>query len=481
MQGGVNIGPGASLSGAVFSLAGDKPSSGQALIGGNGPGDSPVVAGDVPQEPVAFQSRTGLLDALATESAPRLSVVSAVTGIRGVGKTQIVAGYARARIAQRWRVVAWVDAGNQHSLLAGLAEIAAALRIGSVDDGTHERAAQVRHWLESHGAQCLVVFDNAFDLDELRPYLPAAGDAQVVITSNRRAAAYLGQQVSVDVFSMAEALSFLAQRTGRTDGAGARKLAEELGCLPLGLAQAAAVITRERLDYGTYLQRLRELPATNYLIRVEGDPYPHGAAEAILLSLKSIEDSDDTGLCAAIMGLVSTMSEAGTPRVVLHTAAESGVLPYMNNGKDAAVGNVSLTSVDAAVGRLADASLLGFNLDGSVVVAHRLIMRVVREWCLTKGEFFTIATMAAKVLTKILRTEEWSGKNLAWALELTEQCVSMVEHTSVYVVQYFSRHREYNGPGMQAFDDMVRWNTRLRVQLNEFKEAAERTQGGRSG
>ena len=90
----------------------------------------------------------------------------------------------------------------------------------------------------------------------------------------------------MDVFGEEEALAFLAERTGLDDPAGARELAGELGFLPLGLAQAAALIKREQLSYGTYLGRLRALPVARYLEKVEGDAYPHRLAEAIVLSLR---------------------------------------------------------------------------------------------------------------------------------------------------------------------------------------------------
>ncbi len=271
-------------------------SGGGAPVAGTGE-DELVVVGDIPYEPPSFQLRADLLaelDVLPSGRGP-VPTVHAVTGMRGVGKTQLAAAYVRARLADRWRLVAWINAGDSASLRGGLAAVAARLGLDGGTGDVEEAGQAVRHWLETDGDRCLLVFDNVADPQDLLSFIPVAGHATVLITSNDQSMVYLGISVAVNVFTVEEALEFLVGRIGSADTEDAALLASELGYLPLALAQAAAVIADRRLDYQTYLERLRTMPMDSLLPPISPSTYPHGLAAAVLLSLEAVRAVDDTG------------------------------------------------------------------------------------------------------------------------------------------------------------------------------------------
>jgi tetratricopeptide (TPR) repeat protein len=383
-----------------------------------GAADGPVVVGDIPQEPPGFQPRSDLLAEL-DRAGPGASVVRAVTGMRGVGKTQLAAAYARARLADKWRLVAWVNAKDPAALLAGLTAVADA--VGLTDAASQRAGADagrvVRNWLETDGDRCLVVFDNATDPDILLPFVPAGGAARVLITSSLRSAANLGLRVDVEVFTREEAETFLVGRTGLAELPGAAAVAAELGFLPLALAQAAAVIAGQFLSYETYLERLRALPVQEYLTRGRGQPYPDGVAETIVLSLDAIRTVEQGNVCTAVMEIMAVLSAAGVRRELFYDAGQAGASSGDETGVPASV-------VDAVLAQLVERSLLTFSLDRQTVSAHRLVMRVLRDGLVRQGRLIDVCRAAAAALHVRARALERSRDRPALR-DLAEQVTAL--------------------------------------------------------
>ena len=412
-----------------------------------------LAVGNIPQQPPGFQPRPDLMGQLnrASQGAPAV-----LTGRRGTGKTQLAAAYARAKLAAGWRLVAWLNAADTGSLLAGLAAVAdaAGLSDGSSPRDTAEVSRIVRHRLEADGTRCLLVFDDAEDPDLLQPFVRASGAAQVLITSTRQSMANLGTSITVDVFSAEEAVALLDGRTSLADEEGATAVAAELGHLPLALAQASAMIAGQHLGYWTYLQRLRALSIQEYLSRRDGPPYPHGVAEAVLLSLDAARAGDQGGVCTVVMEIMAVLSEAGVSRDLLYAAGREGALARRRRRS-----RVSAELVDRALMRLVERSLLNFGLDGQTVIAHRQVMQVVRDLLARQGRLAAVYRAAASALNT--RAAALAGSQDHAALrDILEQMTALRDNAA--------------GPVAETDDELARVLLSLRFwMLNHFNKLGD--------
>jgi tetratricopeptide (TPR) repeat protein len=403
----------------VRQNAADPEESRAAALAARAVAGRQIVVGDIPAQRFGFQPRAGLLARLnrVGREAP---VVQVLTGRSGVGRTHVAATYARAKLAAAWRLVAWVNAENPGSLLAGLAAVAdaAGLSDGGSGRGAADAGLMVRHWLEADGDRCLLICDDAEDPDTLRPFIPVQGAARVLITTARESVADLGTSIPVNVFSTEEAQALLDGRTGLADEAGASALAAELGYLPLAVDQAAAVIARQYRGYGAYLRRLQALQVGDYLSGDE-DPYPPGVAETVLLSLEVARGADQAGVGSGVLEIMAVLSAAGVGRELLCAAGEAGALA--TDGR-----RVAAAMVDQALARLADQALLTLTVDGQTVIMHRLVAWVMRDELARRERLTTVCRAAASVLEAHAETVARSQDRRA-IRELPEQMTALLD------------------------------------------------------
>ncbi|MFG1773207.1 tetratricopeptide repeat protein [Nocardia salmonicida] len=320
-----------------------------------------TVVGGIPSEPKHFVSRLPLR--LLREESARSQIVVVVTGMRGVGKTQLAAAYARERIreARENELVGWVDAETNGSMLEGLSAVADRFGIADPNGNHRESANRLRDHLASSNQPALLIFDNATNPDSVREALPATGNCRIVITSTNREFSTLGSSLSITVYERSESIRMLHESTGLRDSEGADAIAQDLEDLPLALTQAAATITTRHLNYADYLTLLAQ-PLRRAFTRLSGESYPSRVDRAIQLSIDTITaDSGDSELdiiARDLLDIICVLSPSGISTDLLSNFH---------------------TRFDEALACCVRASVVTRSTDGKSVRMHRLISRVLRE------------------------------------------------------------------------------------------------------
>ncbi|MCF4130280.1 FxSxx-COOH system tetratricopeptide repeat protein, partial [Methylobacterium sp. SyP6R] len=213
--------------------------------------------------PRLFVGREAALAALevALGSDQGRVAITAVHGLRGVGKTTLAAAYAEQH-RDRYRATWWLRAQTEAGLRADL--VGLGLRLGWVapDDKEEPALAAALDRLRHEGEGILLIYDNAPNRQAVRPYLPRGGAAQVLVTSNAPDWGGIAEPVPLEVWPSEVGADYLMKRTGRAGEQGAAlELAEALGGLPLAHEQAAAYCERLGISLAEYQRRFAATPA----------------------------------------------------------------------------------------------------------------------------------------------------------------------------------------------------------------------------
>ncbi|SMD23097.1 tetratricopeptide repeat protein [Lentzea albidocapillata] len=303
----------------------------------------PLRCGLVPPRAAAFQERSVDLDA----------PVTVLSGLPGVGKSQLAAGHAeRQWAAGEVDLLVWITATSREAIVSGYADVATKL-LGVEDP---ERGARTfLEWLAGTHEPWLVVLDDLrtpADLDGLWP--PDGG--QVVVTTLRRDAVLRGHQrrlVSVEAFTEAEGIAYLrtalADQPALLDDDG---LVRELGGLPVALAQAAANMLDNHLSCAQYRALLPE----------RLDP----TAATWSLAVEQADRLARTGVVRPLLDVASVLEPNGIPVAVFTTRT---MLDFLG---------VDEADARDGLGCLHRLSLVAFSEGSREVRVHSLVQRATR-------------------------------------------------------------------------------------------------------
>ncbi|HXZ70631.1 MAG TPA: FxSxx-COOH system tetratricopeptide repeat protein, partial [Streptosporangiaceae bacterium] len=214
----------------------------------------------------------------------------------------------------------WVNA--EQGGLIGDQVAALGLALGCVPPGAGTGAVRAAVLAElRHRGRWLLVFGNAETPADVGRWLPGGG-GHVLITSRQRGWDEIAAPVEIDVLARAESVAILQTRVGVLSGAGADRLAAELGDLPLAIAQAAGFMADTGMAADEFLGLLRTRAGQ---LLAQGTPgsYPRSLAAATALIADRLARQDPAA--AELASVCAFLAPEPIPES-LFTAAV-GVLP----------------------------------------------------------------------------------------------------------------------------------------------------------
>jgi hypothetical protein len=228
------------------------------------PGEAFAVSNIPIRVPPHFMGRDDALagiDAAMKRYEGRVAI-TALHGMRGVGKTTLAAAYAEHHRGD-YRATWWIRAQTEPTMRADL--IGLGLRLQWVAAGDNEEAAlaSVMERLRNEGRGLLLIYDNAIEAAALRPYLPRGGEVRVIVTSNAHVWRGVAEPLAISLWPKEIGADYLIARTGReTERAAAETLSHRLAGLPLAHEQAAAYCERLEMSLAEYQARFDATPVT---------------------------------------------------------------------------------------------------------------------------------------------------------------------------------------------------------------------------
>jgi tetratricopeptide (TPR) repeat protein len=339
--------------------------------------------------------------------------IAAITGLGGLGKTQLASEFVHRYGRYFTGGVFWLSFADPDRVAT---EVAACGSAGALD--LHPDFAQrsldeqVRLVLAAWRAPVirLLIFDNCEDPRLLAQWLPTSGGCRVLLTSRRAHwDTTLGiQPLPLDVLERADSLALLRKHRPDVDDATLSAVADEVGDLPLALHLAGAYLARYRrsIQPAEYLALLRTTSLRRALLEQGHSLSPTGHVQNVGRTIAISFDQLDAGT-AVDAGALALLARAAclAPGEPIPFQLLVQILP-------AAEGN-SLYTEDA-INRLLELGLLRSDSDDTLRM-HRLIVAFVDS---TMGEDLLAAQEAVEIAlcreAELINRTGFPGLLLPW-------------------------------------------------------------------
>ncbi|RYP79206.1 hypothetical protein DL771_000184 [Monosporascus sp. 5C6A] len=266
------------------------------------------------------------------KAATERQVSVALHGPPGVGKSQIAIEYLY-RNFNHYPVAIWLDGRDRLILETQFIQIAR--QIGCMESGGNH-CSEVLSWINCNW---LVIFDNVDDVNDIRPYWPAAARGSVIITSRDPTACEEGlanKGFPIEPFSPSDGADFILSLSAtelpvdEDTKRAAFALSEAFDGLPLGLKVAVSTMARRNYTPTQFAAALaksvEEAERQGIAIRKE----VMSLADLFDMVLQSLHPA-----ALALLDMVSFLNPKGIP-VELFESNESSHGPLSFNFRDGA-------------------------------------------------------------------------------------------------------------------------------------------------
>ncbi|MBW4698755.1 MAG: tetratricopeptide repeat protein [Aphanocapsa lilacina HA4352-LM1] len=333
----------------------------------------------------------------------------ALSGMPGVGKTQIAAEYVH-RYREHYRAVFWLRAQTISELVAGFVDLALLLELPLRDEGNQaEVLAAVKRRLTREGSWLLVV-DNVDDLEMVLPQLPNNPSGRVLLTTRATTTGLL-RRVEVPALETENGALLLLRRAKIIEAQAtledvrpeelciAEEVSREVGGLPLALDQAGAYIEETRASLQKYLRRYRQDGAR---LRAISRKFAIGhASVTVAFDLAFMEIQRSSPTASELLRACAFLAPDAIAREIFTGAAQE----WGDTLRDVADEEIFERAVEAA----SCFSLLHMDIRHRVLGVHRLVQDILKDG-MSNDELRLWAERATRAVERVfpfVRPDNW--------------------------------------------------------------------------
>ncbi len=315
--------------------------------------------------------------------ATALSQPQAISGLGGIGKTQLALEYAY-RYTQDYTAVLWARADTTEAIISSYVAFADLLNLPEQEAKEQDIIVEaVKRWLQDN-ADWLLILDNADELKIVPGFLPPKLGGHLILTTRAEATGRLAQRIEIKILSPEQGALLLLQRSRQLaadapleqasseERALAIGISQELGGLPLALDQAGAYIEETSVALEKYWQ-LYQRYRTRLLRERKGgfiEDHPLPVATTWSLSFEQVKKRNPAA--AELLQILAWLPPDELAEEIFSAGAEFLGPTLAPVAEDEMLFNEAIASLRAY-------SLIGRDAGTRSLSIHRLVQAVLQD------------------------------------------------------------------------------------------------------